>query len=234
MKNKIVIVGASSGIGLYLAKSLVKDETQIILAARNIEKLNAEFAEEIKSGKAVAYKLDAESESDVKTFFESIGEFNHLISTIRGAGINTSFVDADTENVKKAFDGKFWTQFTIAKYAAKNINENGSITLTSGIVAKRGYKGLFWQAAINGAIESLVKSLAAELAPIRANAVSPGFIESDGDNEARLNNSLKIEPKILLKRLGTKAEIAEAYKFAMNCSYLTGSVIEADGGILCV
>ncbi len=93
---------------------------------------------------------------------------------------------------------------------------------SSGTLGVRPYAGFSTLSTINGAVESLCKALALELAPIRVNAVSPGFTQLK-----------EMEDKIPLG-LGTSSQIAEAYLFLMTNTYLTGTTIFSDGGAMLI
>lgn len=230
-KKHIVIVGGSSGIGLALAKKLAELGAKITIASRSTEKLNI-ASDQIKLPIST-YQLDASSESDVINFFNNIERCEHLICTIKPAHVSNLFIDTATCDHKTAFDAKYWGQYFLTLHAIRSNAVNNSIILTSGIAAAKGYKGFSGTAAINGAIESLVKSLATELAPIRINAISPGFVErlpNDNERYALLEN---LGSNLPLKRLGTLQEMVEGYLYLMQNSYTTGSVLAIDGGELC-
>jgi NAD(P)-dependent dehydrogenase (short-subunit alcohol dehydrogenase family) len=235
----VVIVGGSSGIGLEVSRQAAKHGSRVTIASRSAENLKVALAElEGISGACVAsYQLDASIQSDVIRFFEQIlkkiGKIDHLVSTIKPAHISSRFADADIVSHKVAFDAKYWGQYLLALHAIRTQSVSGSIVLTSGIAAAKGYIGFSGTAAINGAIESLVKSLAVELAPIRINAVSPGFIERHPDDTERYRMVEKLGSNIPLNRLGSHAEAAQAYMYLMNNKYTTGSVLAVDGGELC-
>lgn len=229
MKQKIVIVGGSSGIGFHLAERLVEIGNDVIVASRSMEKL-AEVKAKLRN--VTIEQVDANNESDVIAFSSRIGKIDHLVSTIRGRNVLGNFANSNTADVKAAFDEKFWSQYNMAHYCLKNISSKGSIILTSGIAAQRSYPNSFWQAAANGAVETLVKSLAKEVSPVRINAVSPGFVERRPGDVERLAMVKNIENNLPLKRLATADELVDAYLFLMNNSYTTGTVLLVDGGIL--
>lgn len=105
--------------------------------------------------------------------------------------------------------------------------------LTSGIASNRGYKGFSGIAAINGAVESFVKSLSSEISPIRINAVSPGFIERHINDSSRYDAIKKLGASPSINRLGTQDEVALAYVYLLKNEYSTGNILVVDGGELC-
>jgi NAD(P)-dependent dehydrogenase (short-subunit alcohol dehydrogenase family) len=226
----VVIVGGSSGIGLELAKQVVNQGGNVTIASRSEEKLKSAY---VAIGSSVStYVLDASNESEVICFFNDLGGIDHLISTIKPTHISNKFTDAEVTSHKDAFDAKYWGQYFLALHGIRTNSVTRSIIFTSGIAASRGYTGFSGTAAINGAIESLVKSLAVELAPIRVNAVSPGFIERFPNDNERYKTIESLGSNVPLKRLGTHREVAESYLYLMKNKYTTGSVLTVDGGEL--
>lgn len=144
--------------------------------------------------------------------------------TIRPQVHSAPFLSLDAGEARRAFDTKFWGQYHLIKAAHGHVRENGSITLTSGIAGEKVYKGASTTILINSATEALCRLLAVELAPLRVNVVSPGFVEP--------------KPKPIRERagqfpagrLGASNEIASAYLGLMENSYVTGTVTVIDGG----
>ena len=230
MKQKIVIFGGSSGIGFQLAKYLLEKGNEVVIVSRNQEKL--EIAKNKLGNNVIFYKADANNESEIIEFANSISQIDHLIVTIRGSNISDLFAESKTKEVKKAFDEKFWTQYKIVRHCLNKIKQTGSIIMTSGITSQRSYQGFYWQACANGAVETLAKSLCTEILPVRINVVSPGFVENKTNDNEHFENVKKIEPKIPMNRLASKNEIIEGYLYLMNNSYATGTTLVIDGGIL--
>lgn len=111
-------------------------------------------------------------------FYTRRSPFDYLVLAIgsaRGAG---PFIELDLEDLRAGFEQKFWGYVVSLRTALPQIRERGSITLVGAISAHAGIPGSAGLAAINGAVEALVRPLAVELAPIRVNAVSPGAVDT--------------------------------------------------------
>ncbi|AHK15563.1 SDR family NAD(P)-dependent oxidoreductase [Thalassolituus oleivorans] len=165
--KKVVIVGGSSGIGLSLAEFLLSQGSEVVIASRSLEKLNTATAK--LSGVVTTLQVDASSESSVRELFSQVGDFDHLIVTIKPKHLAGSFQNCSILDARSAFDTKFWGSYNLTRLCLNSISRQGSIILTSGIASKKSYKGFSNTAAINGAVESFVQSVATELAPIRIN-----------------------------------------------------------------
>ena len=231
MKDKrIVIVGGGTGIGLCLAEQLVNLGARVVIASRDIQKIETVCAK--LGALASAYQLDASDEQAVIQFFSDLGQFDHLVVTIRPDHLTAPFTESAPSDSRGAFDAKFWGQYNLARYCIDTISPTGSIVFTSGIAAARGYQGFSCTAAINGAIEALTKSLAVELAPIRVNAVTPGFIQRYSDDDERWQMVTDLTARIPAQRLGTQKEAAGAYIYLLQNRYTTGTILTVDGGEL--
>jgi len=147
---------------------------------------------------------------------------DHLIITVKSPLMVSPFLELKSEDVRFAFETKFWGQYNFAKLAHKYIRKGGSIIFTSGTLGSKPYDGYSTMSIISGAVESLCKALAIELSPIRVNAVCPGF------------KSLKeMKGKIPLG-LGSDCQMSNPYLFLMNDNYITGTTIVSDGGAMLV
>lgn len=158
----------------------------------------------------------------IEQMFLRTGHFDRIVVTVKASLVVKPFVELDTQQVRQDFDVKFWGQYNLAKAAYKYVNPGGSITLSSGTLGQRPYPGYSTMSAIDGAIESLGRSLAIELAPVRINVVCPGF-----------KTISELDDKIPLG-LGTNEQMASAYLCLMNDEYMTGTTVVTDGGALLV
>jgi len=115
----------------------------------------------------------------------------------------------------------------------------GSITFTSGIAAYRPAPGGSLAASVNGALESMVRAFALELAPIRVNAVSPGWVDTPiwdqlAAPEAKQARLAQMAARLPGSRIASPADIANAISYLIADDFVTGSVLHAEGGQLLV
>ena len=172
----------------------------------------------------------------MKAFFAEVGAFDHLVITAgqtdRGGPFLTELTD---EKLRATFEGKFWVQVTAAHHGAPHIRPGGSITFFSGGANRRAIAGMANIAAVNGALDAIVPTLAIELAPTRVNAISPGTLRTTywtGVPEAQLKQIFdRMANALPARRVGTADDIANAVLFLVTTSYVTGSVLAIDGGL---
>lgn len=230
--KKIVIIGGSAGIGLATAKALARLGGEIVIASRSKARLDAATAQ-IGNG-AVGRELDVTDAQAIEAFFETVGPFDHLATTA-AAGAVGMFLEIDPAKVRAHIDSKLWGQYFGARYGAPKLRAGGSITLFSGLVSRKPLRGTTTAALATGAIESLTRVLALELAPIRVNCVTPGItateVWSDLLTEAGARDHLKnVGGALPVGRIGQADDIAKAVVYLMSNSFATGSVVDVDGG----
>ena len=126
----------------------------------------------------LGHRADGADREEITAVLESIGKIDWLVVTLSGSEGPGTFAELDLAMLRRAFDAKFWGQITTVQAALRHLDPHGSITLLGAITARSGMPGTAGIAAINGAVEALVKPLAVELAPIRVNGVSPGLVDT--------------------------------------------------------
>ncbi|MGH3644107.1 MAG: SDR family oxidoreductase, partial [Mycobacterium sp.] len=193
----------------------------------------AAAAERIGGVETVA--ADALDRDAVSRVFEEAGSVDMVIISVGGdAKAIGPFLELDLDGVKAAFEQKAIAQLRVAQVAAHNVNANGSITFVSAASARSAIQGAVGSAAVSGAVEGAILSLAAELAPIRVNAVSPGLIDTQFWDylpaEVRTELLSSVGEKLPLRRPGQAIEVAEIIAAVAKCGYVTGSIYEVDGG----
>ncbi|MBY0545265.1 MAG: SDR family oxidoreductase [Gammaproteobacteria bacterium] len=227
--QSVVVIGGSSGIGLAIAQAAAKEGAKVLIASRSSEKIN--IAKQKIQGNIDTATIDLNSESSVKAFFDRHDKIDHLVTTA-GSPKFKSIDDMDLAEAKTGFDDFFWRAFLVAKYGLPKVNKNGSLLLTSGIIAAKPFKGAPVLSAAVNAIEGFAKALAIDVAPIRVNVLCPGFTKTPllGDNpEERLAERIS---KLLIKRLAEPEEMAKTALYFMTNGYITGQIIRVEGGML--
>jgi NAD(P)-dependent dehydrogenase (short-subunit alcohol dehydrogenase family) len=229
IRPHIVIVGGASGIGLATAKLFAARRARVTIVGRDREKLARAVRSLGSYGEGEAF--DASDRAALDAFFARIGPIDHLIlaaSAGEGAG---SFAALEAGALRRGFEGKFWVHWHAAQSALPHIGEGGSITFVTAASSRKAGPGTSGLAAINGALESLARTLARELAPLRVNAVSPGVVDSPwwADKPAGMFEAASRSAP--LARPGRVEEVAEAIAFLVDNRFVTGVVLDVDGGM---
>jgi NAD(P)-dependent dehydrogenase (short-subunit alcohol dehydrogenase family) len=212
----LLVTGGSRGIGAAICK---------LAGARGFDV-------------AVNYKQDGQAAASVvEAIDKGLGRLTHLVynSGIAGPMSRVEAVRGDTlrevfgVNVLGAF---FAARAAVPRISTRQGGKGGAIVLISSVAATLGSPGVYvWYAASKGAIDTMTKGLALELAEdnIRVNAVSPGLIKTDINTPERL---AQIAPTIPMKRVGSADEIAETVIFLLSdaASYTTAANLRVSGG----
>ena len=230
--KKIIISGGSSGIGLATAKRLSKRGAEIIVVSRCKEKLDR--AKNDIGGKCKAYSLDVTDEKAVDDFFSDVGRFDHLVTAAAGAALG-GFTELESQTAISLVESKLWGQYFCAKYAVPQLNDGGSITFFSGIVSRKPMVGASAYAIIAGAMESLTRSLALELAPVRVNCITPGVIDTPVwaellPDDLRKEQFESIASMLPVNRLGSPDDVSQAVEYVIGNRFVSGSIVDVDGG----
>ena len=227
--KKVVVVGGSSGIGLATAELVKRDGAEVIIASRNADKLKA--AADKAGAKGVV--VDVTNDQSVADLFKACGPVDHVVVT--AAQLKTGpFKTVSMDDVRATMEGKFWGAWRVARTA--EIKAGGSLTLVSGFLSIRPRPNSAIVGSANGALESLTRSLALELAPARVNCVSPGIIDTPiraaMPEAARKEMLAKTAAGLPVGRVGLGEDIALQIMAFMANGFATGSIVYIDGGAL--
>jgi len=237
-----LVTGASQGIGRTVALRLAKDGATVAAAARNQEKLN-ELVQEITAagGKAAAFALDVADEDRVKsTIKAAIAHLGKIDILVNNAGITRDHL---VMRMKRAdWDAVLQTNLTSAYLCIQQVIGSmlkqrwGRIINITSVFGQMGQAGQANYAASKAGLIGLTMAIARELGSrnITCNAVAPGFIETA--MTAVLSDEFKqtAVKQIPLGRVGSPEDVASAVAFLASddASYITGHVLNVNGGML--
>jgi len=235
--KKILITGATGGIGYSLVKKFSELGSVILATGTNQDKLN-KLKSEFKGITIKPFKLDGHSkiEEFVDTCYKDLSGLDILINN---AGItldNLSIRLAD-ENWKKVIDINLTSTFLMCKYSIKKMlkNKYGKIINITSIVGHTGNLGQANYAASKAGIIGFSKSLAMEYAKkkININCISPGFIKTEMTDKINDNFKEALIARIPSGHLGTGQDIANCAAFLSSdmSDYITGETIHVNGGM---
>ncbi|MBV8683921.1 MAG: SDR family oxidoreductase [Caulobacteraceae bacterium] len=234
--QRIAIIGGSSGIGYAVAECSLAEGAQVVIGSSSADNVEAAVAR-LGPG-AAGSAVDVRDEASVTGFFERTGQIDHLVFTAGDWGPHLA-PNPDTKlspsTAAEALKVRVFGPLLAIKHAQARLSANGSVTLTGGLLAHRPRKGAPLSTALGGTLEHLARGLAADLAPIRVNAVCPGLILTEHVVSQWPPEMIKgITAQLPLPRAGEPAEVAQAYLYLMRAGYTTGQVIIVDGGAMLV
>jgi len=245
--KKVVVVGGSSGIGFAVAQACLEFGAEVVIASSSQKKVDA-AVERLKksgdkvSGKTVDLKAGKEGVNGIgkrmEELLQGVGKFDHYVHS---AGESLSFApieEIDLQAAQDIFDVRYTAAMAAAKAIKKHdlLKENGSLVLTSGTVYLKPGKNWSQTAGVAGAVVSLTRSLAVDLAPLRVNCVVPGPVQTelwDGMPEDQRKGLMESFSKSSLTgKVATPNDTAETYLYFMRDTSVTGQALTCEGGHL--
>ena len=235
--KKILITGATGGIGNALVKKFASLEGSVLATGTKIEKLEA-LKKEFSNINIL--KFDISDHSKIEEFVENVSsQLNGLDVLVNNAGINVDNLSLrmKDEEWKKVIEVNLGSTFFFCKYAIKKMlkNKYGRIVNITSVVGHTGNIGQANYAASKAGINGMSKSLAIEYAKknITINCVSPGFNQSKITDNIVESIKAVLTSRIPMAKLGTGEDVSNTVAFLSSdaASYITGETIHVNGGM---
>jgi NAD(P)-dependent dehydrogenase (short-subunit alcohol dehydrogenase family) len=227
----VVVIGGSAGIGLETARRARAEGADVILAARNPERL-AQAAAEVRAVRTAAF--DATDWPALDRFFGELPEvIDHVLVTGPGP-YYAPLAELDRERAHRDFDDHLWLAVAVAQHAVGRVRPGGTLLFMGGTGGRSRGPGLSLIAAGTAALPALVANLAVEVAPIRVNLIAAGFVDTplsatllgDGLDQRRA----QLRATLPIGRVVGPADIAALAVHLMTNTALTGATYDIDGG----
>jgi len=218
-----LVTGGSRGIGKAIAKALYHAGARVIICGRDPRSLIA-AAKEI--GEIIC--IPADVRRDVRKLFRAVDRLDILVNNAGGMEHFGTFDETSLAAWKSTFELNLFGAVEVTRAALPLLRKSkGCIVNIASDVGRRPFRMGPDYCAAKAALISLTRYLAAELAPIRVNAVAPGPVATGSWSPDEVR---KAASRTVSKRTGTPEEVASAVLFAVKCGYLNGAVCGVDGG----
>jgi len=227
----VVVIGGSSGIGLSTARAARAEGADVVLTARDPDRLHS-AADDLGARRYAAF--DAHDPDRLRTFFDGLPtQVDHVMVTA-GSPYYAPLAEMDISDAARHVGDHVRLVLEVARQSARTVRPGGTLLLMGGTGGRRPAAGLAVTALLTVGLPALVAALAVELAPVRVNLVAAGFVDTPlsasllGDEldarRAQLRASLPI------RRVVTGDDVAALAVHLMVNSALTGAVYDVDGG----
>lgn len=228
--DHIVVVGGASGIGLAVGRGALERGARVSLLDVDEAGLSRVAAEERRfSVRAV----DVGDERQVEAFFADAGRLDHVFVAAGTTRLGDLF-GAPLDEQLAPLVLRVWGSARVARAVARRLGAGGSLVFTGGVSTDRPVPGAWVSSVGTAAAEQLARALALELAPVRVNAVAPGWTDTPmwdrvlGSEKAAVLEA--VASKLPIRRIAQPEEVAHAVLFLMENRAVTGAIVNVDGG----
>jgi NAD(P)-dependent dehydrogenase (short-subunit alcohol dehydrogenase family) len=227
----VVVIGGSAGIGLETARRARAEGADVVLTARNPERLR-HAARELDAVSSAAF--DATDPAALEQFFRDLPRpIDHVMVTAGGM-YYARLADMDLAKARRALDEHLGLTLQVARHAGGKTRPGGTLLFMTGTHARRPGAGLAIAATVAAAMPALIANLAIELAPVRVNLIATGFVDTPlsasllGDQLDERRRQLRAT--LPIRRVVVPDDLAALAIHLMTNSALTGSTYDIDGG----
>lgn len=227
LKANVLIIGGTGGIGKALAQRYAKLGSDVTITSRDAARARATAAQIGPNVRGIA--LDIAEPEQIAEMLAEVGQIDRLLIVAVERDQN-SVRNYDIARARRGVTAKLVGYTEIVHVLLDRFNEDASVVIFGGLAADRPYPGSTTITMGNGAVKSMIKTMAVELAPIRFNAIHPGII---GDTPAWADKPEALEAvkaRTPGGRMVTTEDVVDAVKFLFNNRGVNGVNLVIDGG----
>ena len=235
----VLITGGAKGIGAAIAEELANNNYQVIINYKTSEQKALELKTKLtnKAQNVEIYQADVTKKEEVEKMVEYIiNKYGKIDILVNNAGISQikPFADIEENEWDNMINNNLKSVYLVTKQVINNMiqNQSGTIINISSIWGITGASCEVHYSAAKAGIIGMTKALAKEMAlsNITVNAIAPGMIETDMNNDLNQEEIEEVVSEIPLGRIGKPEEIAKTVKWLVETPYITGQTIRIDGG----
>jgi NAD(P)-dependent dehydrogenase (short-subunit alcohol dehydrogenase family) len=223
----VVIVGGTSGIGREIARQYAERGRKVVVTGRD-----AARAQEVSGqigGNCDCAAFDLAEPHGIADALDGVGTVDHLVLAAIERDLNT-VREYDVERATRLAVLKLVGYTEVLHQLVPSLHDESSVLLFGGLAKERPYPGSTTVTSVNGAIETMVRTFATELAPIRVNAIHPGIVGDSPAWEGKEQVLDATRARTPTGRLATMAEVADAATFLLENRAVNGVNLAVDGG----
>ena len=254
--QRVLIFGGTSGIGFCVAEAALEHGAHLVISGSNpanlektVTRLREEYPSQAEQLSITTHACDlsdtANLDANLANLFQAAtdggsNKLNHIVFTAGDALNLPALTDLNPDLVQKSGTVRFVAPLMLAKYIPQymDLTVANSFTLTGGVRAHKPAPGWSMISGWVAGVEGLVRGLALDLKPLRVNMVSPGAVHTElfsklGLSSEQLNEALQIfKNQSTTGTVGRPEDVAEAYLYLMKDRFVSGSIVETNGGQL--
>ena len=223
--RKAIVLGGTSGIGLATVQMLRDGGAEVIAGSRR----------ECEIEGVECVQIDVLDRKGLALLFEKNHGFDYLVNAATGgARAIGPFLEMDLEGYQNSF-AKLWGYVNSVRLGVPHMSSGGAVVLFSGYPARKWRSGTIAIGSVGGSVEAFIHLVANEIKPVRINGVSPGLIDTPMSvlhGDERREYYEKGSAEHLIPRAGTAEEVAAAAIFLLENEFVTGTIVDVDGGAI--